>query len=566
MLAGLVIRDIVLIDNLDLDLEGGLCVLTGETGAGKSILLDALGLAIGGPADSGLIASGAEKGSVSAIFAVDSIHSVHALLGRNDIPSGKDIILRRVQGRDGRTRAFINDVAVSIGLLREVGDLLVEIHGQHDERGLLSAVQHRGLLDAYAGNGEFLRETAARYRNWQNAAAQLAELEKQLASGRAQFEFLSHAMGELESLAPEAGEEAELAQERQLIMNAEHIGEALSRAHHLFESDGGAVEDHLSTALAAIERVAPQAGGRLDNAIAALMRALTDVGEVRLALDSALADLDFDPGRLNFVEERLFALRAAARKHAVSVEELPALKLRLSEKLAQITDGDAALDAQRRQLAQTRKAYLEAATVLSTKRRASAEKLDAQVMDELRPLKLDKARFVTQITALDESQAGPDGCDRVTFLVSTNPGTALGPMVKIASGGELARFILALKVALASRGSAPTLIFDEVDRGVGGAVADAVGERLARLATDVQVIVVTHSPQVAARGMHHWRIEKLADDPKVNGGEQARAAYRTRVMGLDKKERREEIARMLAGAKVTDEARAAAARLIERQP
>lgn len=557
MLAALSIRDIVLIERLELALDGGLCTLTGETGAGKSILLDALGLAIGARADAGLVRQGVEQGSVTAVFDVAPGHPARAILTENGLEAEGDLILRRVQTRDGRSRAFVNDQPVSIGLLRQVGDELVEVHGQHDERGLLDASGHRAMLDAFGG----LEPRVAKLRQlWAAVSAArgaLEEHEAMLAKAKAEQDYLTHVVGELDELQPQPGEETALAEERTLMMHSEKIAADLSEAEEALSGDGG-LDARLNVALRRLSRVAEQAGGRLDAAIAALDRTLNEAAEARDQIAQAMTALEFDPARLEQSETRLFALRAAARKHNVQVDDLAALADKLRGQLQEIEGGEAKLAALRKAADEAAAAYGAEARALSEARAKAAAKLDREVMKELKPLKLDKASFRTHIDVLAEAQGGPDGIDRVSFLVSTNPGAPHGPLIKIASGGELSRFVLALKVALASRGSAPTLIFDEVDSGVGGAVAEAVGFRLAELAKDVQVVVVTHSPQVAARAQHHFRISK--------GGEAKAAKIATKVETLDAPARREEIARMLAGATVTEEARAAADRLIGGHP
>lgn len=557
MLAALSIRDIVLIDRLELALDKGLCTLTGETGAGKSILLDALGLALGARADAGLVRQGAEQGSVTAVFDIASAHPARALLTENELEAEGDLILRRVQTRDGRSRAFVNDQPVSIGLLRQLGDALVEVHGQHDERGLLDASGHRAILDAFGG---LEADVAKARRLWAGATAAreaLAAHEAMLARAKAEQDYLTHVVAELDELAPEPGEETALAEERTLMMHSEKIAADLSEAEEALSGDGG-LDARLNIALRRLSRVAEQAAGRLDGAIAALDRTLVEAAEARDQVALAMRALEFDPRRLEQAETRLFALRAAGRKHNVAVDNLAELADKLRGQLAEIEGGEATQARLRKEADEAAAAYLLHAKALSASRAKAAAKLDREVMKELKPLKLDKATFKTQIDVLPEGQGGPDGIDRVSFLISTNPGAPLGPLIKIASGGELSRFVLALKVALASRGSAPTLIFDEVDSGVGGAVAEAVGLRLAELAKAAQVIVVTHSPQVAARAQHHFRISK--------GGEAKAAKIATRVETLDAPARREEIARMLAGATVTDEARAAADRLIGSHP
>ncbi|MFA7638535.1 MAG: DNA repair protein RecN [Parvibaculum sp.] len=544
-------------ERLELSLDSGLCTLTGETGAGKSILLDALGLAIGARADAGLVRRGVEQGSVSAVFDVNIDHPARAILRENGIEDEGDLILRRVQTRDGRSRAFVNDQPVSVGLLRQIGDQLVEVHGQHDERGLLDASGHRAILDAFGGFEDKLQQLRKLWNAASAAREALAAHEAMLARAKAEQDYLTHVVAELDELAPQAGEETSLAEERTLMMHSEKIASDLVEAEEALSGDSG-LDARLNVALRRLARVAEQAGGRLDAAIAALERTLNEAAEARDRIAEAVRALEFDPARLELVETRLFALRAAARKHNVQVDDLAALAEKLRGALQEIEGGEARLVALQKAADDAATAYGAAARALSEARAKAAATLDKEVMKELKPLKLDRASFKTQIEVLPEAQGGPEGIDRVSFLVSTNPGAPFGPLIKIASGGELSRFVLALKVALASRGSAPTLIFDEVDSGVGGAVAEAVGLRLAELAKSVQIVVVTHSPQVAARAQHHFRISK--------GGEAKSAKIATRVETLDAKARREEIARMLAGATVTDEARAAADRLIGGHP
>jgi DNA repair protein RecN (Recombination protein N) len=556
MLSGLSIRNIVLIERLDLPLEPGLCVMTGETGAGKSILLDALGLTLGARADASLIRHGTAQATVSAEFCLPADHPAQALVTEQDIPAGDSLILRRVLSGDGRSRAFINDQAVSVGLLRQIGGLLVEIHGQHDERGLLNPAGHRALLDAFGGLAEEATALRSAYETWRAVEEMLARAQADVASAQAEESFLRHAVEELAALAPKAGEEERLAEERALMSHAEKVMAEVAASLALVAGDDGA-ETRLSAALRHLDRAADKAGGLLEGAIAALERARVEAQEAADALQSAGEALQFEPQRLETIAERLFALRALARKHGVAVDELETLQQSFLARLVATEDTQEMIGQRERMARQAREDYLAAARALSDRRQAAAERLDAAVNAELAPLKLDKARFRTRIDRVSDQDAGPEGIDRVEFQVTTNPGAPLGPLIRIASGGELARFILALKVALAAEGAAGTLVFDEVDRGVGGAVADAVGERLARLADRAQVLVVTHSPQVAARGRHHWRISKQATEDGTTV---------TRVEVLDAAARREEIARMLAGAEVTEEARAAAQRLLSARP
>ncbi len=558
MLSSLAIRDVVLIERMALDFRPGLSVLTGETGAGKSILLDALGLALGARADARLVRQGAEQASVAADFLLPDDHPVRALLADQGLEGlapeepGEALVLRRVLAADGRSRAFVNDQPVSVGLLRQVGDLLVEVQGQFENRGLMDAASHRQLLDAYAAVGAEAAALAGLWRDWRAAREAVAEAERRLAEARRDEEWLRHAVGEIELLAPAQEEEEALSEERQLLMHRGKILEALSEARQALAGRGGA-EAGLAAALKALDRQAERAGGRLDPLVEALDRALAETTEVTRQIDTLSNDTDLDPGRLERVEERFFALKDLARKHGVEVGALPALHLALAERLASLEGGVEDLQRLREASAAAERAYRAAARTLGDKRRAAAGRLDAAVNRELAPLKLEKARFLTSLEALPEEAWGVDGGERIQFLVATNPGTAPGPLGKIASGGELARFLLALKVVLAALGTQGTLVFDEVDAGIGGATAAAVGERLARLAESRQVLVVTHSPQVAARGGHHWRVAKLSDG----------AGTATEVAALRAEERQEEIARMLAGAEITDEARQAAAKLLE---
>ncbi len=549
MLVALAIRDIVLIDRLDLDLSLGLTVLTGETGAGKSILLDAFALALGGRGDGGLVRAGEPQGQVTAVFDLRLDHPARAVAQAQEIDIDGDLVLRRVQYADGRTRAFINDQPVSAQALRSIARALVEIHGQHDERALVDPASHRGLLDAHAGLVSQAAGVRAAHRAMRDAQAALATEEARLATLRAEADYLSHAHEELVGLAAKEGEEAALAERRQIMMASEKVSADLSDA---LEAVGG---DHSPiTALAAVlrrlDRRQAQAEGLIGPPVQALAQALDGLELARGALEAALAAAAFDPRELEKIEERLFALRAAARKHQTSVDALPAL----AERLAALGEGENRVAALAKEAQTAAARYAELAAKLADARRAAAKKLDAAVGRELPPLKLERARFITKVDS-DPASGGPDGYDRVEFWVETNPGTRPGPLMKVASGGELARFMLALKVILAERASAPTLVFDEIDTGVGGAVADAIGQRLARLAERVQVLAVTHAPQVAARAGSHLQIAKAAQD---RGKRVA-----TRVTSLDERSRREEIARMLSGAIVTEEARAAAGRLLE---
>jgi DNA repair protein RecN (Recombination protein N) len=553
MLTALSIRDIVLIEKLDLALEKGLTVLTGETGAGKSILLDALGLALGARGDSGLVRSGADKGVVTAAFALPKSHAAFAILAVQDVEADGELVIKRIQNADGPSRATINDQPVSLNLLRQIAGTLTEIHGQHDDRALVNSANHRRLLDAFGGLDA---ETEGVRRLWQalsEAETRLAEHKALLAKSEAERDYLIHAVDELRKLDPQPDEEANLADLRQIMMNAEHFAQALGEAEDALNGDG-AVEARLNAALRKLERRKMQAQARLDRICEALDRVLQEIGEAQRASAEALRAFAFDPRELEQSEERLFALRAAARKYKCPVDALAEVRRHMEEELQAIADGGAELTRLEAAHKAHGDAFDEAARKLSEKRKKTARQLDDAVMAELAPLKLERARFETRVEA-DHGRGGPHGFDRVEFLVAANPGTPLSPLMKVASGGELARFMLALKVILAAKGSAPTLVFDEIDTGVGGAVANAIGVRLSRLARGLQVLAVTHSPQVAARADSHMLISKME--------EVGRKRMVTRVQDLSAASRREEIARMLSGAKVTEEARAQADRLLK---
>jgi DNA repair protein RecN (Recombination protein N) len=559
MLVSLSIRDFVLIEKLDLNFSrssaagaaGGLGALTGETGAGKSILIDALGLALGARAESGAVRRGAAQASVAAAFDLPKDHPARAVLAEQALDDEDTLTLRRLLGADGRGRAFVNDQPVSVALLRRLGDTLVEIQGQMEQHGLLDMATHRASLDAFAGlekQGEAVR---AAWHVWRGAEQAHADAEAAAAAARRDEDFLRHAVKELVALSPKPDDEETLAGERQLLRAGSALGEAVTQSVAELEQGRGAVTA-LRTAHRLIERNVDKAMGRLDSALAALERALSEATEAQAQLEAARDALEFDPARLEKIEERLFALRAAARKHGVAVPELAALADKFAAQLAALDDGAAGLKRLAGEAKAARAAYVAAADGQAAARRKGAARLDKAVAAELGPLKLEKAKFVTDLAALPEAEWSEAGTDRVQFTVATNPGTPPAPITRIASGGELSRFLLALKVCLAKMGDAGTIVFDEVDSGIGGATAAAVGERLKRLARDVQVLVVTHSPQVAAVADRHWLIRKTT----------TRSAASTDVLALDAKGRREEIARMLSGAEVTAEARAAADRLL----
>jgi len=550
MLTALSIRDVVLIEALDLDFRAGLGVLTGETGAGKSILLDALGLALGARGDTALVRAGAEQASVTASFDPPA-DAMAALLDDNGFgyEAGEPLIIRRIVRRDGGSRAFVNDQPASAGLLRELASALVEIHGQHDDRGLLDARGHRLLLDAFGGYDT--RTVAEAWQRWRAAEAMLATAREEQEDAARDREWLEHSIAELTALAPEPGEEAMLAERRAGMQRGEKIAGELQAIADLLEgSEGGLAR--LRQAARVLERVSDDHSA-LAEALAAVDRAIIEGAQAQDKVDEAAEALAFDPAQLEADETRLFDLRALARKHRVQPDDLAALTDELAVRLERISSGSAGIAELEKQVNAARTAYRTAAEALGEARYAAALRLDAAVAGELAPLKLDAARFRTVVEQLPEAQWSAAGQDRVAFEIATNPGAPFGPLARIASGGELSRFILALKVALAAEGGAATMIFDEIDRGVGGAVASAIGERLSRLAETAQVLVVTHSPQVAARGAQHLLIAKAHDG----------TVTRTGVRELDAAQRREEIARMLSGATITDEARAQAGRLLE---
>ena len=549
MLTGLSIRDVVLIEALDLEFANGLGVLTGETGAGKSILLDALGLALGARADSGLVRAGADKAQVTASF--DAPANVVALLGENDIEIdvGEPLLIRRSVKADGGSKAFINDQPCSAALLRDVGASLVEIHGQHDDRGLLNPRGHRALLDAFGRCDT--ATAAANFTSWHEAKVRLDIAREALENAARDQEWLEHAVAELAAFNPQPGEEEELAGERSDMQKGERIAEDLKAVLESFDGPKSGLA-LIRSAARKLDRLA-DAHPLLAEALTSLDRAVIEASEAEDKLNAAARAIEYEPARLDEIEERLFELRALARKHNVAPDGIIALQERLAAQLQSIEAGGEGLALLEAEVAAKHAAYVTSATALSETRRASAAKLDAAVKVELAPLKLDAAQFQTSVEQLPEDRWAASGMDRVEFLISTNPGAPFAPLAKIASGGELSRFILALKVALAEEGGAATIIFDEIDRGVGGAVAAAIGERLARLAQHTQLLAVTHSPQVAAKGKAHYFIAKSSQG----------TVTRTGVVLLDHEARSQEIARMLSGAEVTDEARAQAKRLLE---
>lgn len=553
MLVTLTIRNIVLIDQLTVGFDHGFCALTGETGAGKSILLDSLGLALGARSDSGLVRKGQDQASVTAEFHIDSKHAVLSLLNEQGIAADDTLILRRVLGADGRSRAFINDQPVGVGLLKQVGDQLVEIHGQFDTHGLLDPTTHRDLLDDYAGLHHDVRVLKSLWDIWAEARAALKTAQIEAEKARAEEEYLRHSVAELDKLNPEEGEEDALLTIRETMKHKAHVLSALDEAWQAISSDDGA-EMRIAAAARVVTRIGDKAPASIDSVLAALDNAASALQDAVRDIESMTSSLSDGDMSLEAAEDRLYALRGAARKFGCRPDDLPRLHAEMAEKLRLADRTDDILADLMKAVDAARAKYKTAAQKISDARAKAAKKMDTLVAAELPPLKLDKARFFTRVDAVDDEQLwGPTGMDRVQFLVATNPGADPGPLNKIASGGEMARFMLALKVVMADTGAAHTLIFDEVDTGIGGSTADAVGERLARLSGQKQILVVTHSPQVAARANHHLIVMK-------SGG----ADLTTKIIPLDElAERREEIARMLSGATITTEARAAADKLLE---
>ncbi|MBV0912869.1 DNA repair protein RecN [Anianabacter salinae] len=548
MLRTLEIRDMLIIDRLELEFRPGLNVLTGETGAGKSILLDSLGFVLGWRGRAELVRAGAEQGEVTAVFALTPGHAAHEVLAEAGLPDeGDEVILRRINTPDGRKTAWVNDRRTTGEVLRQLSDVLVELHGQQDDRGLLNPRGHRTLLDDYAGTADMLAEVRGAWRDLSAARKRLSEAEAALDKLRADEDFLRHAVAELDKLAPEPGEEEALDAKRRMMQSAEKIGEDIARAHAALGSEGA--EAMLTDAVRWLEGVAEHAGGRLDAPIAALGRAIEELANAEQGVSDTIGALDFNPADLEAAEERLFAIRGLSRKHGVMPDDLPAFADELRGRLSRVDGGEGNLRDLSRAVGEAEVRYGAAAGALSDARRVAAGSLDGAMAEELAPLKMERAVFRTVIEPADP---GPDGQDAVAFTVATNPGAPAGPLNKIASGGELSRFLLALKVCLTEGTSGLTMIFDEIDRGVGGATADAVGRRLQGLADKGQVLVVTHSPQVAARGAHHWRVEK-----RVQGD-----VTTSTVTPLGAGERVDEIARMVAGDTVTDEARGAARALL----
>ncbi|MDX8348369.1 DNA repair protein RecN [Cognatiyoonia sp. IB215446] len=548
MLRGLDIRDMLIIDRLELAFQPGLNVLTGETGAGKSILLDALGFVLGWRGRAELVRQGAAQGEVTAWFDLPEGHPAAAVLEKAGIAVEDELILRRINTREGRKTAWVNDRRVSGEVLRALSDTLVELHGQHDDRGLLNPRGHRQLLDTYAALEEDIAATRTAWRALSDARKSLSDAEARIAEARTEEEYLRHAVAELDALSPEAGEEAALDTQRRLMQAAEKIRVDIGKAAEALGLQGA--EGLVTDASRWLQGVVDQAEGQLDEPLAAIERATMALDEAQLGVAQCLDALTFNPLELEEVEERLFAIRGLARKHNVMPDALAELADTLRRRLTMLDESEGDLRALSEAVTAAQERYDAAAATLSSKRVKAAKALDLAMTEELAPLKMERAVFST---TLSYAAPGPDGIDAVAFTVATNPGAPAGPLNKIASGGELSRFLLALKVCLTQANPGLTMIFDEIDRGVGGATADAVGRRLAELARGGQVLVVTHSPQVAALGGHHWRVEK----------QQAKNETLSTVVPLDQAARIDEIARMLSGDTVTDAARAAAKALIE---
>lgn len=547
MLRGLDISDILIIDRLELAFQPGLNVLTGETGAGKSILLDTLGFVLGWRGRADLVRQGAAQGEVTAWFDLSVDHAAHEILKDSGLPDGDELILRRINAADGRKTAWVNDRRCSGEVLRALSATLVELHGQHDDLGLLNSRGHRAILDEFANLSEECALTRAAWRAVVQARAEMAKAKTSMQAIRAEEDFLRHAVSELDALDPQAGEDAQLDARRRLMQAAERIRDDVQRAHQVLGHEGA--EGALSDAIRWLEGVVDKADGQIEAPLSALGRAMVELDSAVDGIVAAMDNLVFNPTELEEVEERLFAIRGLARKHGVQPDELRNFADELREKLALLDASDAGIERLDTAVRTAQARYDKAAAKLSSMRKSAAKELDKRVMAELAPLKMERATFCTEVMPV---AAGPDGVDAVAFTVATNPGASAGPLNKIASGGELSRFLLALKVCLRGADSDVTMIFDEIDRGVGGATADAVGRRLALLAASGQVLVVTHSPQVAARGTHHWRVEKSITEGQTL----------SRVVPLGAPERVNEIARMLAGDTITDEARDAARALL----
>lgn len=554
MLTHLSISNVVLIEKLDIDFQSSLCALTGETGAGKSILLDSMGLALGDRADTGLVRKGAEKSTVIATFELDKKHPALAILAEADFEPEVTMVLRRILTKDGRSKAFVNDQPASVGLLKKLGETLVEIHGQFDTHGLMNTATHKPMLDEYAGLLGQTSNLKNAWQKWQSSDQELTDAEERAEALRAEEEYLRHVVDELIKLAPEEGEEENLAKLKLRLQNREQVLEGLNQAQSHVTGEGSA-DAMIQKAYRALGRIEDKVGEAAQEMLEALDRASAELGEAMNHIESYASDMNDQEYHLQDVDDRLYAIRSAARKHECRADDLQQKCEEFQAQLETVEAQDDILSDLAIKVDKAKKQYIELAQSIHQARAKFATKLDAEIMAELPPLKLEKARFVTSVKIKPEEEWSENGMDKVEFLIATNPQSDPSPLSKVASGGEMARFMLALKVVLAEIGAANTLVFDEADTGIGGAVAEAVGERLARLGVSKQVLVVTHSPQVAAQAKHHWHISKADIE---NSGE-VRTSIRPLAEG---QERREEIARMLAGAEITQEARAAADRLL----
>ena len=551
MLKNLSISNFLLIDNLEIEFISGLCVLTGETGSGKSILVDAIGLMVGMRGDTEYIQSGFDQCSVSGEFELSQDNGIKNILIENGIEIQSQLILRRVLSLGGRSRAFINDIPVSVGLLRQVGGRLIEIHNQFDTYGLLDPVNHQAILDEYAKLENMITQTAKQYKSWKNAETTLSARIREYKSLKDEEELLNYTLKELNAIEPKSGEEEELTSRRKFLMSSEELRVVITDIFKNLEDTNG-VNDNLRSNLGQIEKVLDKSGGKLDIVYSALERSVIEANEAATELENLIGSLDAEPGELELVEDRLFALKSLARKHSTTVDELSDLRASLEMQINDLDGIDSNIRDLEDKVEKRRQDFLEIARELSQARQKACNKLGEQVTKELGPLKLGSAQFIASIEPLEENEWSDQGCERIAFLVKTNPNTQLGPIHKVASGGELARLMLALKVCLAGAKSPGTIIFDEVDSGIGGATASAVGKRLLMLSKNTQVLVVTHSPQVTAKATMHWNVAK-----SENGKHS-----KTILKNLDDDQRKEEIARMLSGEKITEEARAAAEKLI----
>ena len=546
MLCSLSVHNLPLVRSLEIEFESGLNVLTGETGVGKSILLDALGFAFGIENRVDSNASEFPGGEVATTFLLDRDSRAKSLLESFGLSPNDDLVVRRTISNSGRKSSFVNDRRCSSNSIRSLGEILIEFHGQRDDRGLMNTAVHRAMLDAFAGHEPHLREARRIWRKLQDARQSLLTVQRDEENARKDEHYLSHALQEIEDFNPEPSEVHQLEERRRLMKSASKIGEDLKKAEQLIGARGA--EDIVGDAIRMLERISPESGGKLDEAVSMLDRSLIEIGEAFRVVEEFKNSVQFEPSDLERLEDRLYELRALARKHGVVAEELHKVPDELRSKLAKIENFGEDVAKLSDAVTQLEQEFGKLVGRLSASRRAAAKQLDARIAGELAPLKLGKARFKTLLTA---TEGGPDGTDAVEFQVSTGPGVPLGPIGKIASGGELSRFLLALKVCLSSSDSGNCMVFDEIDNGIGGATADAVGRRLKALAENAQVLVVTHSPQVAALGQHHWRVSKSEE-----------ADQRISMSKLDMSERVEEIGRMLAGGSITDEARAAARALL----